>query len=426
MRSLFGELWVQSSVLFVVLGLNAGSVALVGLGVLIFGAGGLARLGAMFSLDRVRYTRVVSETRAFVGESLAVRLRLANEKRVPVPWVEVREQLPAGMPATGAETHPSGMSGAVFLTRGAALGGREALEWQLTLHAVERGFFRVGPTRLRSGDLFGLFEREETVGREEHLIVYPRTYALPDLGLGSARPFGEQRGGQRIFEDPVRVVGVRDYVPGDPLKRIDWNATARVGRLQSRLYEPSRAQSVVVALNISTMEFSWQGFDPVVLERSVVVAASIAREALEAHSAIGLVANGSFPDADRPIRIGSGRRPDQLVRVLEALAMIAPYTTSRLSEELGRPGQALPAGATIVVVAALMPPDLAAALRRLSSQGHSVHIVKTSAWEWGGETASIPVTEVEATMRALEADWVRPATGIAAALRGTMTGGLRA
>lgn len=417
MRSLFGELWIQSSFVFIVFGLNAGSVGLVGLGVLILSAGGLARLGAWFSLDRVRYTRTVAETRAFVGESIALRLRLSNEKRLPLPWVEVREQLPSAMPATGAEVHPSGMPGISYLVRSAALGGREALEWPLTLKATERGFFRVGPARLRSGDLFGLFEREERVQREEHLIVYPRTQTLPEIGLGSVRPFGEQRGGLRIFEDPVRVVGVRDYIPGDPMKRIDWNATARVGRLQSRLYEPSITQSVVIALNISTMEFSWQGYEPVVLERGVVVAASLAREAFEAHMAIGLVANGSFPDADRPIRIGSGRRPDQLVRVLEALAMIAPFTTSSLSAELERPGQALPAGATIVVVAALMPPDLAATLRRLAGRGHVVHVVKTSSWEWGAEAAGLPVTEIEGAMQALEVGWARPLTPLAAVMR---------
>jgi uncharacterized protein (DUF58 family) len=158
----------------------------------------------------------------------------------------------------------------------------------------------------------------------------------------------------------------------------------------------------VVALNITTMEQSWQGYDPLVLERNVVVAASIARQAFEAHSSVGLVANGSFPDADRPIRIGSGRRPDQLVRILEALAMIAPFTTSRLSSELERQGHALPAGATIVVVAALMPPDLIATLRRLRSQGHAIHVVKTSAWEWDAEATTLPMTEIEPAMRALE------------------------
>jgi uncharacterized protein (DUF58 family) len=250
--------------------------------------------------------------------------------------------------------------------------------------------------------LFGLFERQQPVRGEEHIVVYPRTHALPDLGLRSARPFGEQAGGQRIYEDPVRVVGVRDYIPGDPLKRVDWNATARIGRLQSRLYEPSRSQSIVVAMNITTMEHTWQGYDPLILERNVVVAASIARHVFEAHSAVGLVANGSFPDADRPIRIGSGRRPDQLVRILEALAMIAPFTTSRLSDELERPGHALPAGATIVVVAALMPPDLIATLRRLRSQGHAIHVVKTASWEWEAEAMTLPITEVDQAMSALE------------------------
>jgi uncharacterized protein (DUF58 family) len=402
MRGLLGDLWLQASIAVALIGLAAGSVLIVGLGALIFGAGGLARLGARYSLDRVRYTRIVPERRAFVGETISMRLRVANGKRIPVPWLEVRDNLPELMPATDIDTHPSGMPGIVFITRNTALGGRESLEWPLTLRASVRGFFRVGPARLRSGDLFGLFDRQESVRGEEHIVVYPRTYPLADLGIGSQRPFGEQAGGQRIFEDPVRVVGVRDYVAGDPLKRVDWNATARIGRLQSRLYEPSRSQSVVVALNITTMEQSWQGYDPLVLERNVVVAASIARQAFEAHSSVGLVANGSFPDADRPIRIGSGRRPDQLVRILEALAMIAPFTTSRLSSELERQGHALPAGATIVVVAALMPPDLIATLRRLRSQGHAIHVVKTSAWEWDAEATTLPMTEIEPAMRALE------------------------
>jgi hypothetical protein len=82
--------------------------------------------------------------------------------------------------------------------------------------------------------------------------------------------------------------------------------------------------------------------------------------------------------------------------------MIAPFTTSRLSDELERPGHALPAGATIVVVAALMPPDLIATLRRLRSQGHAIHVVKTASWEWEAEAMTLPITEVDQAMSALE------------------------
>jgi uncharacterized protein (DUF58 family) len=402
MRSVFRESWVSVTIVLLLLGLAAQSVPLLGLGVLVFGTGGMARLWARVSLEQVQYRRVLGNRRVFMGETVEVRLRLTNAKRIPVPWIEVREYLPEASPVSGAHTTPSGLPGTVLLSRSTSLGGHEELEWPLTLNAEQRGFYRLGPAHLRSGDLFGIFEREETVRGTDSIVVYPRTYPLEDLGIVSARPFGERAGGRRIFEDPARVVGVRDYFPGDPLKRVDWNATARIGRLQSRLYEPSRTQALIVALNVSTMEQSWLGFDPVLLERNVVVAASIARWAFEDHSAIGLVANGSFPDADRAIRIGAGSRSDQLVRVLEALAMIAPFTISSLAAELERPGHALPAGATLVVVAALMSDDLAATLQRLRAEGHAVHVVKTSPGEWDVPLSAIPIIEIEPVIRALE------------------------
>ena len=416
MRSLLGEAWLSASTLLVIIGLVAGSVILVGVGVLIVTLGGAARLWARLSLEEVEYGRELAERRAFVGERVELRLRLANRKALPVPWLEVRQQLPEALAVEGAHTTPSGAAGVVMLERTTSLAGHERVEWSLTLLASKRGYYRIGPARLRSGDIFGIFDREVTVAGGEALVVYPRTYPLDDLGLGSTRPFGELRGGQRIFEDPVRVVGVRDYLPGDPLKRVDWKATARAGRLQSRLYEPSRTQSVVVALNISTMEHSWQGANPLLLERGVVVAASIASWAFEAGFALGLVANGSFPNADRPIRIGAGRRPDQLAHVLEALAMISPMTTSELSEQLSRRRHTVPAGATLIVVAARMPEELAAALLRHREEGYDVHVVKTSPEPWDVSLGALPIVEIESRMQEIERAAGEPA-GTAGAAR---------
>ena len=65
----------------------------------------------------------------------------------------------------------------------------------------------------------------------------------------------------------------------------------------------------MIALNITTMERSWQGFDPVLLERAVTVSASVAVHEADAGAAVGLIANGSFPDADRPTAPPQSRRP---------------------------------------------------------------------------------------------------------------------
>ncbi len=417
MRTAVSEGWLVFSLVLCGIGFMAGSVPLLAVGAMLFGTGAVARLWSRLSLEQVFYRRTLSERRVFVGESVLATLIIENRKILPVPWLQLLETLPRGMP-TKARTQPGGGPGAHILERSTSLSANDKLEWPVTMTAQQRGYFRVGPTRLRSGDIFGFFEREEEVGRPvDGVVVYPYTYTMPELGLDSARPFGEARGGNRIFEDPSRVIGVRDYMPGDPMKRIDWYATARTGRMQSRLYEPSREQSVVIALNIPTFEQTWHGSDPVLLERGVSVAASIARWAAEGGAALGLVANGSFPDADRTIRIGAGRRPDRLNVVLEALAMITPFTTSNLGHDLEDAHHPLPAGATIVVVAAVMPVDLAASLRRLRGNGHYVAVVRTARGEWTADLGPIPVHDVVDAVEALEADQARAYSPEAAAVR---------
>lgn len=405
MRTLVEDSWLLGSSVLIGIGLLASSPVVIILGMLVLGSSTAGRIWARISLDDVYYSREISEQRLFVGERAVLTLTLENRKSFPVPWLEVREQLPRDLPVTEGRTSVGGTPGVAMLQRNTALGRHDRLEWPIELLATRRGYYRIGPSRLRSGDIFGFFERELVPEiPSTPLVVYPHTYALPELGLDSARPFGELRGGNRIYEDPSRVVGVRDYQPGDPMKRIDWNATARVQRLQSRLYEPSRAQSIVVALNVGTFARSWQGTDPVVLERGVSVAASVARWAYEADLAVGVIANGAFPGQGRPIRIGAGRHPEQLNRVLEALAAVSAFTISSLARELeGASTGALPAGSTIVVVAAVMPEELVATLQRLRREGHHVHVLKTSSRGWDVALAPIPISEVDAHMEALEA-----------------------
>src|SRR5690606_25410219 len=108
------------------------------------------------------------------------------------------------------------------------------------------------------------------------VIVYPRIYSMPELGLPASRPFGERKGRERIFEDPGRIAGIRPYQPGDPMRRIDWKASARMQALQSRVYEPSATMHMLIALNVNTMVHSWEGFVPETLERLISVAGSVA------------------------------------------------------------------------------------------------------------------------------------------------------
>jgi uncharacterized protein (DUF58 family) len=356
--------------------------------------GGGSRYWSRHLYDRVTLKHTLSERRAFIDEPVTLDLELANAKPLPLPWYEWRLAMSEPFSVEGEMLAGAAAPGIHWLVRRGALGWYEKHQWQVTVRTPVRGYHQVGPATLKSADLLGMFPSRHDLPDMEHITVFPRVFSMEDLGLPADRPFGDRKGRNRLFEDPLRISGTRDYRPGDPLKRIDWKATARSGELQARVYEPSATQQLYILVNIDTMEHVWEGYLRDDLERTVSTAASVAVWAAGQRFAVGILANGSFPDADRPIRLAPSRSPDQLTRLLEALAVIQPLTLSDLAGAIHREGGRMPAGSTIICVASLMPPPLAGALARLSDEGHEVFVLATSDRVAGSVPAGIPVHTV--------------------------------
>ncbi|MGH2583444.1 MAG: DUF58 domain-containing protein [Dehalococcoidia bacterium] len=371
----FRQLWVTIAVLVTLVGIGTREPAVAAMGILVLLTGWLANAWNRFALERMEYRRTLASRRAFAGETLEVTFSVVNRKPLPVPWLEIVDNVPEAMPLEGGHVAPSSWSGSVTVTRNTSLAWYQRVVWRMRFDCPARGYFHFGPATLRSGDPFGFFKTSSEAMRLDYVTVLPHLYDLTALGLPTRRPFGEERGGSPIFEDPSRLIGVRDYRAGDPLKRIEWKATARRGALQSRVYEPSSSLYLLVALNVTTLEYVWEGYDPVRLERSISLAGSAARWAHEHRYAVGLVANSSYPGADRAMSIPAGRDPDQLTRILEALAMVSPLTIAPLEEVLEEAARRLPLGATIVLVAAYCHESLAATLHRLQAKGYPLAIL---------------------------------------------------
>lgn len=398
----FRQAWVTIAVVVTLVGIGTREPAVAAMGILILLTGGLARAWSRFALERLEYRRALASRRAFVGEELDVTFSLINRKALPLPWIDVQDNVPEAMPAQGVHTSPSSFSGLVSVTRTTSLAWYQRVAWHTRFQCTTRGYFRFGPALLRSGDPFGFFSTQGDRNRLDHVTVLPRLYDLAALGLPTRRPFGEERGGSPIFEDPSRLVGIRDYRAGDPLKRIEWKATARRGVLQSRVYEPSSSLYLLVALNVTTLEYVWEGYDPVRLERSISLAGSVARWAHDHRYATGLIANSSYPGADRAMSIPAGRDPDQLTRILEALAMVSPLTIAPLEEVLEEAARRLPLGATIVLVASYCHESLAATLQRLQLKGYPLAILWTADTEPPPPLAGLNVFDLAPRLRELE------------------------
>ena len=105
------------------------------------------------------------------------------------------------------------------------------VEVQVKAVPLRRGYLRFAGLYISRPDPLGLFKGRMAAGGEDRLLVLPRRYALPPIDLPGGRRY--QRGGVALAShvgESEEFVGLRDYRPGDPLRRFHWRSFARTGR----------------------------------------------------------------------------------------------------------------------------------------------------------------------------------------------------
>jgi uncharacterized protein (DUF58 family) len=256
-----------------------------------------------------------------------------------------------------------------------SLGARERRVVRYTVQGQRRGLYRLGPLRLRTGDVLGLREQPLAAAKDDSLVIFPRVLPLAELGLPAALPFGARPAPRSLFTDPARPIGIRDYQAGDAMRQIDWKSSARVGALQVRRHQPAIARETLLALAFSRAEYpSRYSYDA--LERAVVAAASIAADLLGRGQPVGLCTSGADPISGgqaAPIAPASGR--GHLIVLLRLLGRLEAPATGDISVPLSRAGAGLSWGSTVVLVALRAGPELIERLIPLRRRGLLVALV---------------------------------------------------
>ncbi len=338
----------------------------------------LGRLWARRSVSGVEVLRQ-HEQRAFLGETLPATLFVANRGWLPVLWLRIRDVLPVELAA--------GISPEQVVS----LLPHERLELHYTLFGRRRGLYRFGPVINQGGDLLGgiVYETQQAMG--DFLIVYPRIVPLPNLLLPTRSPFGTLPSQQRIFEDPSRVLGVREYQPGDSLRHVNWKTSARLGTLQMRRYEPAIALATALFLNLDAGDFSVEHRFQAP-EVAIVVAASMAAHLIELRQVVALITNGFDPlcaeeaspsvkaQAAEPAVFPLRRGREHLMHLLDLLARVDVAPTGQavpFLELLGRKSLGLPWGSTVVAITPREVEGLMEVILTLRRRGLEVLLVLT-------------------------------------------------
>lgn len=318
------------------------------------------------------------------GDRVRVDLRVVAGRGLP--WVHLTDLVPFQLGEN-----------ARWVT---SLAAGEARTHTAEFAATARGLHGLGPTLAFTGDTFGLRRVQSTLIPASRLLVYPRIVDLETLAIAAGAPLPLIPVRTPLYDDPTRVVGVREYEPGDQFRAIHWTASAAAGDLLVKKYRPAIARDVMVALDLTRASHPLPGRRRSA-ELGVTTAASIAHHLVTARrEAVGLrlVGRDAPTGEDTASELTPGRDERRLMDLLERLAR-ADVSGSARSEGLLDPA-GLGFGTSVVFITGVLERRHVLDLMRLARVGIHLTVILTAGsqhrggWEAELSGMHVPVRSV--------------------------------
>lgn len=359
--------------------LGVGLAALVCLGVGVLTRSPAVLLGGGIGVGYVAYARVhsldglslslersIDEPNPEPGDEVEITVRITNEGSRLLADLRLTD----GVPDSLAVTDGSPRLGTVLRP-----GETATLSYTVT---VTRGHHEFSPALVLVRNLPGSVERDVYLTDETTIDCLPsihpvqQSVPLRPAVTGLPGQIETETGGSGITFQTIR-----EYQPGDPLSRIDWNYRARTGELATVDFRQQRAASVVLLIDVRGSAYVGPAPEAAhAVDRSVAGASRIFERLLDDGNQAGIAAIG---DADCWLAPGAGsahrERARELFGTSAALSPSPPERSRRLQTWLRQLRQRLDPGTQLVVFSPLCAPMTARTLRDLDARGFPVTVI---------------------------------------------------
>jgi uncharacterized protein (DUF58 family) len=210
---------------------------LLGLGLLAAGLVVVALLtvrGAHVTLQRSTGGDTANE-----GDTVTVDLRITAARKLGKSLLEVRDALPGEVELADGNNYAL-----LDLKAG------EGAELRYAVRCPIKGFHTLGPVRVRVEDPFGLYHRDQVLGAQTTIKVYPKVEDLKDAQAKSKYPFVTT--GPFLISNPgpgSSFFALREYNRGDSMRDVNWKASARSKNLVVNQKERESQSEVTLLLD---------------------------------------------------------------------------------------------------------------------------------------------------------------------------------
>ncbi|NGM82858.1 DUF58 domain-containing protein [Paenibacillus sp. 7124] len=284
------------------------------------------------------------------GGHLRVKLEIALPGFLPLPFIVVREML---------KRH-NGESWVFEESVVPNFRGRGELRFQTP--PLERGRYTFSETEVASEDIFGLVEYRGAFLAQGQFRVLPRTVHIPRWMMyeRNSRLAGPQASLSPSRRETTQINGVRDYVYGDRMSRIHWNATAKTGTWKSKEFEHESLPKTILILDGTSSAYS----SSAQFELAVSTAASLLGYGIRERIGIGMCCLDRNTKVFAPAESGAERQ-----KMIQYLIDINGEGRGPLVPRLEKSGRMFPKGAYFVLISPQTGENVLRTLRWAESRG---------------------------------------------------------
>lgn len=344
----------------------------------------------MFALNGIKVERQARSLRASVGDIFEEHFEVWNTSKLPKLSLEIANE--SSIPnATGSRL--------ITLLR-----PRQKRLYTARTWITKRGGFQLGPTRITSGDPFGIFRVSRVFPATSTLMVLPMIFRVNEF----LSPPGLLPGGRAIRRKSIDITphaaGVREYATGDAMKRIHWPTSIRRDQLMVKEFEQDPQAEVWLFLDtyksVHVEKPGEELVSPVddlillkrpkftlprsTLEYSISITASLAHYFLDQRRSVGLVTS-----LGRSYKVIPAERSErQEAKILEALAFLQAESNftfpSLVTAQMGQ----LPQGSSAILVTPMIWTELLIGVDSLQRRHLRPVVVLLMAQSFGSRTSN--------------------------------------
>jgi len=311
----------------------------------------------------------------YKGDDLIVELTISNNSYRRTQQLEVFDNVP----------HEMKMRQGINQMR-MNLGPGQSTRIKYRVRCPLRGHYTLGPVSVRYRNAFNLFANESKVQDRTDITVFPQVREIEEALLRSDVP--KMYTGATTLKTPgpgMEFYSLREYLPGDAFRSINWKAFARTGELM--VNEKTRDAVTDVFIILDTRDVSRIGTvlkNP--LEMGTIAAASVSNYFIRRRDSVALVTYG-----DRMDYLPPETGDKQGYKVLSNLAAVRAKGSMPLQAVTNAMSSRMSRGSPVFIISSLEGDGTTLpAIRNLAGRGHEVIVLSPSSIDLERLVSRIP------------------------------------